>query len=171
MDRLILDLLAYSRLSRERIVLSPVPLDAAVDDALGQIADDAWRSGAHITIAKPLPVGLAHRTTLVQMIVNLLSNAIKFVAADVKPRVHVRGESDENRVRLCVEDNGIGVAPEYQERIFRVFERLHGIEAYPGTGIGLSIVRKGAERMRGRAWVESADGSGSRFWIELPRAP
>jgi len=72
-------------------------------------------------------------------------------------------------VRLWVEDNGIGIAPEYHERIFRVFERLHDIEAYPGTGIGLAIVRKGAERMGGRVGVESEVGKGSRFWVELPR--
>ncbi|MBD0344871.1 MAG: hypothetical protein ICV63_08605 [Coleofasciculus sp. Co-bin14] len=72
-------------------------------------------------------------------------------------------------IRLWVEDNGIGIAPEYQERIFRVFERLHGVETYPGTGIGLAIVRKGIERMGGRVGVESQLGQGSRFWIELPQ--
>ena len=71
---------------------------------------------------------------------------------------------------MWVEDNGIGVAPEHQRRIFNVFERLHGSEAYPGTGIGLAIVRKGAERMGGRYGVESDVGRGSRFWVELPEA-
>ncbi|NJL70056.1 MAG: sensor histidine kinase [Microcoleus sp. SM1_3_4] len=70
-------------------------------------------------------------------------------------------------IRLWVEDNGIGIAPEHQKRIFRVFERLHGIESYPGTGIGLAIVCKGVERMGGRVGVESQLGQGSRFWIEL----
>jgi signal transduction histidine kinase len=69
-----------------------------------------------------------------------------------------------------VEDNGIGIAPEYQERIFRVFERLHGTETYAGTGIGLAIVRKGMERLGGRAGLESQPNQGSRFWIELPKA-
>jgi PAS domain S-box-containing protein len=170
MDRLILDLLAYSRLGRERIVLTPVALDDVADDALGQVADEAWRRNAHITIEKPLPIVLAHRPTLVQMLVNLLSNAVKFVATGEKPRVHVRGELRGDHGRLWVADNGIGIAPEHHERIFKVFERLHGVEAYPGTGIGLSIVRKGAERMRGRAGVESTPQAGSRFWVELQRA-
>jgi len=70
-------------------------------------------------------------------------------------------------IRLWVEDNGIGIAPEHQKRIFRVFERLHGIESYPGTGIGLAIVKKGADRMGGQVGVESQLGQGSRFWIQL----
>jgi signal transduction histidine kinase len=72
---------------------------------------------------------------------------------------------------VAVEDNGIGIAAEYQERIFRVFERLHPLEAYPGTGIGLAIVRKGVERLGGRCGVSSREGRGSRFWIDLPAAP
>lgn len=170
MDRLILDLLAYSRLSRERIELSPVQLDSAIKQALDQIQDDVRRTGAAIAVEKKLPTVIAHRQTLVQLIVNLISNAIKFVADGVVPNVRLRVESDGARARLWIEDNGIGIAPEYHERIFRVFERLHGIEAYPGTGIGLSIVRKGAERMNGRAGVESNGGEGSRFWLELPLA-
>jgi signal transduction histidine kinase len=73
-------------------------------------------------------------------------------------------------VRLWIEDNGIGIAPEYQERIFRMFERLHAAGEYPGTGIGLAIVRKGTERMGGRVGVKSVPGTGCRFWLELPAA-
>jgi PAS domain S-box-containing protein len=170
MDRLILDLLAYSRLGRERITLSAIQLDAAVKQALAQIRDEVRRSHASIAIEEPLPTVMAHRQTLVQLIVNLLSNAIKFVREGVTPTVRVRAETERERVCLWVEDKGIGIAPEHHERIFKVFERLHGIEAYPGTGIGLSIVRKGAERMGGKAGVESAPGRGSRFWLELPLA-
>jgi signal transduction histidine kinase len=75
-----------------------------------------------------------------------------------------------NTIRLWVEDNGIGIASEHQKRIFGVFERLHGIESYPGTGIGLAIVQKGVERMGGKVGVESQLGQGSRFWIELRKA-
>jgi signal transduction histidine kinase len=77
---------------------------------------------------------------------------------------------DGKFVRLWIEDNGIGILPEYHERIFRIFERLHGVGAYPGTGIGLAIVSKGVERMGGRVGVKSEPGSGSRFWVELPAA-
>ena len=83
--------------------------------------------------------------------------------------MRVRAEDRGDCVRLWVEDNGIGIAPEHRDRIFKVFERLHGEESYPGTGIGLAIVRKGIERTGGRAGVEPGDGGGSRFWVELPK--
>jgi signal transduction histidine kinase len=101
-----------------------------------------------------------------QVLANLVSNALKFVDSDVRPRVTIRSESRGPVVRLWVEDNGIGIAEEHQERIFGVFERLHGIETYPGTGIGLAIVRRATERMGGQCGVESAPGEGSRFWVE-----
>ncbi|MBD1888816.1 CHASE3 domain-containing protein [Coleofasciculus sp. FACHB-SPT9] len=87
-----------------------------------------------------------------------------------EPESNQPSASSQFWVRLWIEDNGIGIAPEHQQRIFRVFERLHGIESYPGTGIGLAIVRKGLERMGGHAGVESQAGEGSRFWIDLPKA-
>ena len=83
--------------------------------------------------------------------------------------MRVWAEDKGDFVRLWVEDNGIGIAPEHQERIFRIFERLHGVEAYPGTGIGLAIVQKGAERLGGRVGLESAEHDGSKFWIELKK--
>jgi signal transduction histidine kinase len=86
------------------------------------------------------------------------------------PHVRIDATLVDGHVRLSVRDNGIGVPAEYQERIFRVFERLHPLEAYPGTGIGLAIVRKGVERLGGRCGVESVPGNGSRFWVELPAA-
>jgi signal transduction histidine kinase len=84
--------------------------------------------------------------------------------------VRLRAEEREDRVRLWVEDNGIGISPEHQERVFRIFERLHGVESYPGTGIGLAIVKKGVERMGGGLGVESVLGQGSKFWVELETA-
>jgi len=99
-----------------------------------------------------------------------LANAIKFVAPGVQPQVRIWAEQHDQWVRLWVEDNGIGIHPTNQERIFRIFERLHGIEAYPGTGIGLAIVRKGVERMGSRVGVKSSLGQGSKFWLELPKA-
>jgi signal transduction histidine kinase len=112
---------------------------------------------------------LGHSATLVQVISNLISNALKFVEPEAQPQIRVWTEAREDWVRLWVEDNGIGIAPQHQERIFKVFERLHGREIYPGTGIGLAIVRKGVERMGGTVGVESEVGK-SRFWIELRKA-
>ncbi len=168
MDTLILDLLSYSRLSREEIVLHPVSLAAVVAE-VGMRAEAALRdSQAELTVDEPLPVVVAYRPTLVQVLTNLLTNAVKFVRPGVRPRVHIYAENRDRRVRLWIEDNGIGIAPEHRQRIFQIFERLHSVSSYPGTGIGLAIVRKGMERMGGAVGLESEVGQGSRFWIELP---
>jgi PAS domain S-box-containing protein len=168
MDQLIADLLAYSRLSRAAIAVQPVELDTTVASALVQIAEDMRQRGALVRVAPRLPRVDAHHATLVQVLANLLTNAVKFVAPGTRPEVEVAAEPRGEWVRLWVADNGIGIAPEHYERIFAVFERLHGIEVYPGTGIGLAIVRKGMERLGGRVGLESTVGRGSRFWIELP---
>jgi signal transduction histidine kinase len=170
MDTLVQDLLAYSRLSRADLQPQPVDLTAVTGDALAQLRAEIQERRAQVTVREPLPKVMGHRATLAQVVMNLLTNAVKFVPPGAQPRVQVWAEERDGWVRLCVEDNGIGVSPEYHERIFRVFERLHGIEAYPGTGIGLAIVRRGVERLRGRAGVESEVGRGSRFWIELPKS-
>jgi signal transduction histidine kinase len=170
MDRLISDLLSYSRVSRTEMTPQNVPLDTAVGEARQGLETALRERGGAIRVDGPLPPVKAHRPTLVQVIANLLGNALTFTAPGVAPRVRVWAEPRNGQVRLWVEDNGIGIAPEHHERIFRVFERLHGIESYAGTGVGLAIVRKGVERMGGQVGVESAPGAGSRFWIELPRA-
>nr|WP_290226716.1 sensor histidine kinase [Trichocoleus desertorum] len=169
MDVLIEDLLAYSRLSRAELELNPINLDSLVREAIAQLELEIRQRQAQIIVVSPLPPVMAHRVTLVQVIINLLMNAIKFVASGVQPQIKIWAEAQSDQVRLWVQDNGIGIAPEHQERIFRVFERLHGVEAYPGTGIGLAIVRKGLERMGGQVGVESNPGAGSRFWLELPK--
>ncbi|HYE49159.1 MAG TPA: PAS domain S-box protein [Azospirillaceae bacterium] len=171
MDALIQDLLAYSRISREELALAPVPLDACVADAVAQLGAALRETGAAVEVAAPLPIVAGHRAVLTQVVANLVSNAVKFVGPGVPPRVKVMAERrGQGRVRLWVEDNGIGVAPEHRDRIFQVFQRLHGVADYPGTGIGLAIVRRGVERMGGAAGMEPGAGGGSRFWIELPEA-
>ena len=105
-----------------------------------------------------------------QILSNLIGNALKFQRPGIAPEVIVSAERTNGHVRICVRDNGIGIAPEHQERIFQVFERLHGQEEYPGTGIGLAIVKRGAQRMGGRVGLDSKPGEGSTFWVELPRA-
>jgi PAS domain S-box-containing protein len=170
MDLLIQDLLAYSRLSRAEIVLAPVSLETAVDEAVGPLEREVKERDGEILVERPLARVMAHRAVLGQIVTNLLANAVKFTEPGRPPRVRVRSESRDGRVRLWVEDNGIGVAPEHHERIFRAFERLHGAQQYPGTGIGLAIVQKGATRLGGRVGVESGPGPGSRFWVELDAA-
>jgi signal transduction histidine kinase len=166
METLIQDLLRYARLSRTGIGIEPVDLDDAMAAALRHVEADAARAGGEITVAPNLGSVRGNRAVLVQVLINLLSNAVKFGGAH--PSVLVWSERAGANVRVWVVDHGIGIKPEHHEQIFRVFERLHGADEYPGTGIGLAIVRQALERLDGRFGVESALGEGSRFWIELP---
>jgi PAS domain S-box-containing protein len=168
MESLIQDLLEYGRLSREELQLRDASLALAVREALQQLDVEVRRRHASVEVQEPLPAVRAHPTVLLQVLSNLLGNALKFVPPGQAPRVRVLAHARDARVRVEVQDNGIGIRPEHQERIFRVFERLHGQEAYAGTGVGLAIVRKGCERMGGTCGVQSAPGQGSTFWVELP---
>ncbi|HXG61853.1 MAG TPA: PAS domain-containing protein [Planctomycetota bacterium] len=170
MDTLIRDLLHYSRLTRAS--LQPERIDPArlLKDVLESMAAEIQERRACVSVEGPWPDVLGDRTALSHVLTNLLSNAVKFVPPGAAPLVRVRAERRPGAVRIWVEDNGIGIAPEHHERIFGIFQRLHRPEEYPGTGIGLAIVRKAVERMNGRAGVESQPGEGSRFWVELPPA-
>jgi signal transduction histidine kinase len=170
MDRLICDLLTYSRLARSDIDLDTVDLEALLDGILEEMAQELRARKADVDVRRPLPAVRGNRVTLSQALTNLVSNAVKFVAPGVEPRVTVRAEPKEKSVRLWVEDNGIGIPCEHHDRIFGVFQRLQQEESFPGTGIGLAIVKRATERMGGAVGVESEPGKGSRFWIELPAA-
>src|SRR5262249_44811653 len=121
---------------------------------------------AEMTIDTPHKV-MADDAPLGQAISNLLTNAVKFVPSGEKPVVRVRSEHIEERVRIWIEDSGIGVAPQYRKQLFGMFQRLPAKKEYEGTGIGLAIVRKAAERMGGSVGMEGNEPTGSRFWIEL----
>lgn len=169
LDQLVNDLLTYSRVSRDELKLTTIDLGEFLNGVQAQLDEDIRRQGATLTTGILLPV-LAYGPTLNLVITNLISNALKFVPPGVHPQIFIWSELKEKRVRLWVEDNGIGISPENTEKIFGVFQRLHRIDDYPGTGIGLAIVQKGVERMGGAVGVESQPGTGSRFWIELQRA-
>jgi signal transduction histidine kinase len=111
---------------------------------------------------------LGNRTGLARVLCNFAVNAATYVPPGVKPRIVVRAERRGARVRIWVEDNGIGIAPEHHARIFEPLERLHRQDEHPGTGLGLAIAKRAAERMGGAVGVESEPGKGSRFWVELP---
>ncbi len=169
MDHLLADLLAFSRVSQQKIELQPVPLADAVQDAIVACDQDITRRGARVESIPPWPSVFAHAATLRQVLVNLITNALKFTS-DRPPVVRLHCEErDEGIVRVWIEDNGIGIEPEYRDRIFQVFQRLHSSE-YEGTGIGLAIVKKGVERMGGQVGVESTPDVGSKFWVELVNA-
>ena len=170
MDSLLADVLAYSRLSRQELKLEPVDVDAVVEDARIQLQHQIRKRNAEVQVTACGRTVLVNRSVFELMLVNLLDNALKFVPDERAPKVTVNCERRDNAIRIWVRDNGIGIASEHQQRIFRIFERLHGVEAYPGTGIGLALVQKAAERMNGAVGVESAPGDGSAFWIEFPVA-
>lgn len=168
MEQLIQGLLSYSRLSQKNIQFQDISLKAMIAQALADHDPEISKRQAQIAIAPDLPSVFGNQTILQQVISNLIDNALKFVPPTTQPILSIWAEQQENRVRLWLEDNGLGIAPDHQERIFKVFERLHSIETYPGTGIGLAIVRKGMAQMDGDVGVESTLGQGSRFWIEVP---
>jgi PAS domain S-box-containing protein len=168
MDRLIQDILMYSRLSRQEIPLRPASLDSVVREIIQNRPE--MNGVAQITVGDTLPAVVCNEPLLSQAVFNLLSNAIKFVSPGKTPTARLWSERRDGHVRLWIEDNGIGIKPEHQGRLFGVFERIHPDSMYEGTGIGLAIVRKAVERMNGRVGMESDGVSGSRFWIELPAA-
>lgn len=167
MDQLIQDLLAYSRLSRVDLDLKTVELETVIDQVLADHAAMISAEQATVVVERPMPAVRGARAVLIQIVANLLTNALKFVPRGRKPHVILRTQTRGERVCLYVEDEGIGIEDEFRSRIFNVFERLHGQEHYTGTGIGLAIVRKAAERLGGAAGVDPRDGGGSRFWVEL----
>jgi signal transduction histidine kinase len=168
MDQMIQELLAYSRLSFVQIEVQPIRLDDVMKDAITQIDFDLRQKRARLQVKRSRYRVLGHQPMLVQVVCNLLTNAVKFCPEDATPEVTVREERVGDFLRVWVEDNGIGIAPEHCERIFRIFERLHDRDKYTGTGIGLAIVQKAITRMGGKVGVESELGRGSRFWFELP---
>jgi PAS domain S-box-containing protein len=170
-NALITNLLTYSQLGQGDLLCQPVSLTRVLQTVLQQLEAEIQQHQAQITVESPLPTVMGNFPLLIQVLTNLLSNAIKFASPSRSPQVRIWAEPRSKSTRLWVEDNGIGIAPADQQRIFQAFERLHGIEEYPGTGIGLAIVRRGIDRMGGQVGVDSQPGQGSRFWIELPTAP
>ena len=171
MDALINGLLAHSRMRNVSAQVVPVDLEHVVDASLAGLDFAIREARGHVHVRRPLPVVLAHEQPLEQIVTNLVENALKFVGPGVAPEVTIAAENRDGIVRLTVRDNGIGISPEGQARLFKVFERLHSQAEFPGSGLGLAIVRRGIERMGGTAGVESAAGAGSTFWIELKPAP
>jgi light-regulated signal transduction histidine kinase (bacteriophytochrome) len=167
MQGLIQDLLAYSRTGTEGKTLREVSGDDALKEALTNLRTTIGESGAVVT-HDPLPVIQTDDTQLTQVFQNLVGNAIKYRSAEV-PRVHVSARKNGGPEWIfSVRDNGLGIDPQYFERIFILFQRLHGRNEFEGTGIGLAICKKILERLGGRIWVESQPGKGSTFHFALP---
>lgn len=167
MDNLILSLLDYSRIGR-RDEFAMVALQDVIADARLNLEPLIAETGAVLTIADDLPSILGDRLELMRLFQNLIGNALKFRAADRSCRISVNCRSDGAHWLLSIRDNGIGIAPDYHERIFGLFQRLGG-DKYEGTGIGLALCRKIVEHHGGRIWVESAPDQGATLMLTLPK--
>jgi signal transduction histidine kinase len=165
MDALITDVLTYSRVATGETPLTTVDLDAFVSEIVENYPQFQQKAHA-IHIAHPLPAVRGNAALLTQVFSNLLNNALKFVPPGKEPCVTVRAETTNGKVRVWVEDQGIGIPQGQHEKIFGLFQRLHGAE-FAGTGVGLAIVKRATERMSGKAGFDSEVGKGSRFWVEL----
>jgi PAS domain S-box-containing protein len=167
MQGLIQDLLAYSRAGRNERKLRVVPSENALQKALINLRAAIKQSGAVVT-HDALPAVTTDETQLTQVFQNLVGNAIKYRRAEA-PRVHVSAARDDgNGWTFSVRDNGLGIDPQYFERIFILFQRLHGRGEFEGTGIGLAVCKRIVERMGGRIWVKSQPEKGSTFYFALP---
>jgi signal transduction histidine kinase len=166
MQRLINDLLTYSRVGTRGKELEPTEAERVFGRALLNLKVAIEESGAQVT-HDPLPEVMADDRQLEQLFQNLVGNAIKY-RGDEPPRVHVCAERSNGSWMFSIKDNGIGIEPEYYERIFQIFQRLHTKKEYSGTGIGLAVCKKIVERHHGRIWVESRPGQGSNFMFTIP---
>ncbi|MGE5197199.1 MAG: PAS domain S-box protein [Deltaproteobacteria bacterium] len=166
MQRLITDLLAYSRVGRKDITTTEVDFDEVVNKVIYGMSSIIEASGGEVTHDK-LPVLTAHETSIMQVFQNLIANALKF-RGEKAPRIHISARKDKDEWIFSVADNGLGIDPQYHERIFQIFQRLHSREKYSGTGIGLSICKKIVLSYGGKIWVESEAGKGSIFYFTIP---
>lgn len=171
MRALIDDLLVYSRVGGAEPERRPVAVAEVLDGVLRDLGAAIADAGAEVRVEGELPVVLVDRVQLGQVLQNLLSNAVKFHAPGRAPKVAISAAPEPEQPgwwRLTVADDGIGISARNADRIFRVFQRLHTSEEYPGTGIGLAICRRVVERHGGQLWVESELGRGSAFHVTLP---
>lgn len=167
MDRLIDDLLAFSRLGRELPAMGEIDMGRLVGEALKEIAQDPSRP-ARITIGT-LPPAHGDARLMRQVWVNLMSNALKFTGKRERPLIDVSGASVGNENVYCVRDNGAGFDMKHYDKLFRVFQRLHTEQEFPGTGAGLAIVHRVVAKHGGRVWAEGRVGEGAVFYVSLPR--
>jgi PAS domain S-box-containing protein len=169
MDQLIQDLLSYGRISHMELPMKSVSLDPILERVRDDLSGEIQSKQGHVQFESQVPRIWANPTALKQILHNLVENGLKFSRPNVPPMIQIKAEETESAFRISVGDNGIGIPLEYQTRIFQVFERVHATKDYPGTGIGLALVKKAIERMGGTLSIESQPGEGSCFWFELPK--
>jgi PAS domain S-box-containing protein len=167
MDRLIIDLLALSRVTRGEMVLSRIDMAALAHDVYQEIAAPEVQQAFAVTLA-PLPVANGDPTLLRQVWVNLISNAIKYTMPKAERRIDISGETREGMNIYSVKDNGVGFNPDYAHKLFGIFQRLHRADEFEGVGVGLAIVQRIVHRHGGRVWAEGHVGEGATFYFSLP---
>ena len=170
MNQLIDDLLAYSMIERREVTAEAIELRSFMETIVGERKPEMEERGINLTMRFDGGVIVADPEGLSQALRNYLDNAIKFTSDAPEPRIEIGAEENEKKWRLWVSDNGVGFDMLYHDRIFEIFHRLHRMEDYPGTGVGLALVRKAMDRMGGRAWGESVVGQGATFYLEIPRS-
>lgn len=166
MERLIADLLEYSRVDTLARPFQAIDSGAVLDAALRNLAGPFRAKGVQVT-HESLPEIVADPTQIGQLFQNLISNAVKFCREET-PRIHIRAVRKEKEYLFSVQDNGIGIAPEFADEIFTAYRRLHGGDEFPGTGLGLATCARIVERHSGRIWVDSRPGEGSTFHFTIP---
>jgi signal transduction histidine kinase len=174
MATLIEDLLRYARTARTARAAAealPVPLAPLAQHLATIFGERIASAGARVEIVEPLATPLGDSTLISQILNNLLDNALTYRCTHGTPQVRITSERVSGHVVIQVADNGIGIEPEYHDKIFQVFQRLHSSDEYPGTGLGLAIVAKAVHVMEGEVSVESAQDRGSIFTVRLPAAP
>ena len=166
LNDMINDLLEYSKLTNEEPVFTQLKLDKVLDDALMNLIIQSEENNADITYDQ-LPTVNGDENLLTMLLQNLIGNAIKYHGPE-QPKIHISSTKEKNQKIISVKDNGIGIKPEHLKRIFTIFQRLHGHDEYPGTGIGLAIAQKIVHQHGGEIWVESEYGKGATFYFSIP---
>jgi light-regulated signal transduction histidine kinase (bacteriophytochrome) len=167
MGRLIDDLLAFARTSRQEMRVAPVDMDALARAALDDLGLAGGGGHARVTVAE-LPPARGDATLLRQVWANLIGNAVKYSRGAAEPRVTIEGDAVDGVVQYRVRDNGVGFDMAYAGKLFGVFQRLHRTEEFEGTGVGLATVQRIVQRHGGRVWAESRVGEGATFFFTLP---
>jgi len=169
MTQLITALLGFSYIGRQEIEMIPVDMRFVLESAVRSLQQEISQRHARIQVVDDLPTVEANPTLLKMVLTNLLSNALKFVPTETSPIVTISTQETQHRCRVQIRDNGMGITPENQQRLFAPFVRLHGTEEFPGVGLGLATVQKAIDIMGGSVGILSLPTQGSTFWFELRR--